>query len=146
MPGDHEQLEQMLSPYLDGELTQHDQQRVRVWLEDSAEAREHLGELERIKQATESMAFVPPPDGRMDEIERSLSVQAPRRLGWVLLLLGAAAVLAALAVGFVAAPGIPGAVKGVGAIIGGGLALLLGSVARQRRLELPHDRYRGVKR
>ena len=149
MPYDQETLERMLSAYLDGELTQEEHQRVRVWLEDSAEAREHLRELEKLKELTGAIAFAQPPDERLDELEQRLSVQAPRNLGWTFLIVGlslSAFALLGAAYYFLIDPEVPLLVKGVGGALGGGLALLAGSVVRQRWLEWPHDRYRGVKR
>jgi len=144
MPED--KVEQLLSAYLDGELTQADQQRVRIRLEDSDETRQQYGELMKLREVTESMSFAPPPEGRMEELEQRLSVQTPRRLGWVFFLLGAIALAAMAVITFATSPDIPPwrklAISGVGM----GFALLLASVARQRWLELPHDRYRGVRK
>jgi anti-sigma factor RsiW len=142
----NEALDKMLSAYLDGELTQADDQRVRIYLEDSEEARAELRELEELKRMTTSLAFAPPPDDRLDELARSLSVRAPRKLGWFLLLFGVAMVILAFAVKLLLAPDVPLAVKAVYGTIGGGFLLLFGSVARQRWLEAPFDRYRGVNR
>jgi anti-sigma factor RsiW len=142
----NEALDRMLSAYLDGELTQQEQQRVRIYLEDCEEAREELREMREIKKLTSALAFAPPPDQRLDELARSLSVQAPQRIGWILLSIGVTVVILALIVRLATAPDVPLAVKAVYGLIGGGFVLLLGSVARQRWLEAPFDRYRGVKR
>jgi anti-sigma factor RsiW len=142
----NEALDKLLSAYLDGELTQQEQQRVRLYLEDSDEAREEFREMQEIKKITSTLAFAPPPDERLDELARSLSVRGPQLAGWVLLLIGAVAAILIAAVLLATAPDVPLGVKaiyGSGAL---GLALLLGSVARQRWLEAPYDRYRGVKR
>lgn len=136
----------MLSAYLDGELTQADQQRVRIWLEDSAEAREHYDELKRIKELTQSMSFAPPPDDRIDELERALSVQTPRSIGWVLLTLGLLIGATTAAAFFFLDPAKSAFTKSIVGMVGGGVVFLFGSVARQRWLEIPHDRYREVKR
>jgi len=141
-----EPIADMLSAYLDGELTQAEMQRVRLTLEDSEELREHYRQLQELKSATSEMAFVAPPEERMEELERRLSVQAPRRLGWLLFLIGTLAVLGFALWELARAPDMPLLAKGAAGSLIGGLALLLGSVARQRLLELPHDRYRGVKR
>ena len=139
-------VEELLSAYLDGELTQADQQRVRIRLKDSREARQQYDELVKLREVTESMSFAAPPEGRMEELERRLSVQTPRRLGWVFFLLGSIALAAMALIAFATSPDIAPwkklAISGVGL----GFALLLASVARQRWLELPHDRYRGVKK
>ncbi len=142
----NEALDKMLSAYLDGELTQADQQRVRLYLEDSDESREEFRELEQVQKLTAELAFASPPDDRLDELARSLSVQAPRRMGLFLLASGVVAVICVLIVRLAMMPQVPLWVKLVYGAIGLGMFLLLGSVARQRWLEAPKDRYRGVKR
>ena len=142
----NEALDKMLSAYLDGELTQQEEQRVRLYLEDCEEAREEFREMETLKQITSELSFAPPPDDRLDELAQSLSVKAPRQIGWILVIGGSLVVALALLVKMATAPEVPLAVKLVYGVFGGGFALLLGSVVRQRWLEAPHDRYRGVKR
>lgn len=142
----NEQLDRMLSAYLDGELTQQDAQRVRLYLEESEDARRQFVELQKIQAATSSLSFGPPPDDRVDELERALSVRTPRKLGWGLLAGGVVTLTLLVIVKFLTLPDVPLVVKGLAGAIGVGLTLLLGSVARQRWLELPFDRYRGVKR
>jgi anti-sigma factor RsiW len=139
-------LEKLFSAYLDGELTQADQQRVRIYLEDSAEARKHYDELRRVKELAGELAFPPPPDEWLEEVGRRTSVRTPRNLGWLLLLSGVIGLAVFAIVNFVQADGIPLTVKLIYGALASGFALLLGSVAQQRRLEAPHDRYRGVKR
>ena len=141
----NEHMEELLSAYVDGELTQADQQRVRIYLEDSPEARESYAELVRLKEVTSSMAFLIPPDDRLEQLGRGVSVQAPRRLGWILFLAGALGIVLVQLYLFWRS-GAPLYLKALGGAVGGGLLLLLGSVLRQRILEMPHDRYRGVKR
>ncbi|MBI1354517.1 MAG: hypothetical protein GC160_09230 [Acidobacteria bacterium] len=142
----NEQLDQMLSAYLDGELTQQDSQRVRIHLENSPDARRQLEQLRTLQMATRSLAFPTPPDERLDALEQSLSVQGPRRLGWGLLAGGVVTLLLLVLVRLATLPDVPLYVKLILGAIGIGFALLLGSVARQRWLELPYDRYRGIKR
>lgn len=142
----NEALDKMLSAYLDGELTQQEHQRVRLYLEDCEEAREEYRELVELKKLTSGLSFAPPPDDRMDELAEALSVQAPRRMGWLFLGSGVVAVICILVVHLATMPDVPLFAKTIFGLIGGGMFLLLGSVARQRWLEAPHDRYRGVKR
>lgn len=142
----NQQLDQMLSAYLDGELTQQEAQRVRLYLEDSEDARRQFAELQRIQAATNALSFGPPPDDRLDHLEQSLSVQGPRKAGWGVLAGGIVTLILLVIVKFVTLPDVPLTWKLILGGIGVGLALLLGSVARQRWLELPFDRYRGIKR
>lgn len=142
----NEALDKMLSAYLDGELTQQETQRVRLYLEDCEEAREEFREMERVKQLTSELSFAAPPDARLDELAQALSVRAPRRVGWVLVIGTALTILLGLVFKLAMAPDVPLGVKLIYGALGGGFLLLLGSVARQRWLEAPYDRYRGVKR
>lgn len=142
----HEEVKNLLSAFLDGELTQAGHQRVRIHLEDCEECRAELQQLRELKNLTGSLEFVDPPEDKMREFEQRLSVQAPRRLGWGLLLAGVVVWVAYAVYLFATSPTLPSWEKlTVGAVVIG-LVLLLISVARQRWLELPHDRYRGVKR
>lgn len=138
-------VENMLSAYLDGELTQAERQQVRIHLENSPAAQEKLRQLQEIKKAAGELAFRPPPEDRMDALEQRLSVRAPRRIGWLLLIAGAVAWLLYSAYLFVAAD-MYWLRKSLIGSIPLGVLLVLASVARQRMLELPHDRYRRVKR
>ena len=82
----------------------------------------------------------------MEQSEKRMSVRAPRLAGWVLLLVGAV-----LWVGYGIYMFITNPVElTLGNLIAGatviGFALLFISVLQQRLLELPKDRYRGVKK
>ena len=140
------EIKGMLSAYLDGELTQADRQRVRLFLENSEEGRRELEEMASIKNLTEQLQFQQPPDEMLDKIEQQLSVQAPRRFGWSIVVIALcswvvyAAVLAVKDMRWPTWPELLG-----GGVIAGLLIVFL-SVLRQRLLERPHDRYRKVRR
>ncbi len=142
----HEEVQKLLSAHLDGELTQADRQRVRVHLEDCAECRREFEQLQKLQQITGSLDFAEPPEEKMRAIEQKLSVQAPRQLGWSFLLGGVAVWVAYAVYLFLTAPDLLTWQRLTAGAIVIGLVLLLVSVARQRWLELPHDRYRGVKK
>ena len=142
----NEALDKMLSAYLDGELTQQEQQRVRVYVEESEEAAEELRQLRELKKLTSELAFAAPPDDRLDELAKSLSVEAPRKAGWALLSAGVVAIIVMISVQVVTIPHVPWWAKVFYGTMAAGFVLVLGSVLRQRSLEAPHDRYRGVKR
>jgi anti-sigma factor RsiW len=142
----HDEVRELLSAYLDGELTQAAAQRVRIHLEDCAECRAAYAELEKLRRVTAEMKFAGPPEDKMSELEQKLSVQAPRRIGWLLLVAGFAVWAAYAAYLFVVDPKLATFEKLTTGAMVIGLVLLLISVLRQRLLEMPHDRYRGVKR
>ena len=145
-PGKHEQIRQMLSAFLDGELTQADSQRVRLHLEDCQECRLALDEMMKLQRLTSEMKFRNPPEEIMEALEQKVSVQAPRGIGWGLIAVSLAAWLVyvlLLALRNLRWPTIPELLIGAGCA---GLLLLFLSVLRQRWLERPHDRYRKVKK
>ena len=53
--------DRLLSGYLDGELTQGDEQRVSVHLQNCPHCKELFDDLERNREATMSTRFTPPP-------------------------------------------------------------------------------------
>ena len=142
----HEEVQNLLSAYLDGELTQADRQRVRIHLEDCPDCRREFDQLQELRKLTGSLEFVDPPEDKMQEIEQRLSVQAPRRFGWGLFLAGLGAWALYAVYLFVTSPDLPPWEKLMTGAVVIGMVLLLASVVRQRRLELPHDRYRGVEK
>lgn len=142
----HEEIQALLSAHLDRELTQADDQRVRIHLEDCADCRQALAELARVRELASDLRFASPPEGKMDELEKKVSVRAPRRLGWLLVIIGLAGWTGYAAYLFVTDPAAASWQKLLTGAVVIGLVLLLASVLRQRLLEMPHDRYRGVKR
>lgn len=85
--------EALLSGYLDGELTQAEAQRVRIYLEDHAPAREMVDDMRRLRQAARGTRFKVPPDTQWDERPRGPVSSLLRLLGWVALLASGASVL-----------------------------------------------------
>jgi anti-sigma factor RsiW len=144
-PGQHEQVEALLSAYLDDELTQAEAQRVELHLEECGECRAALREMRRIQQLTAAIEFRQPPEGALEAIEQRLSVRGPRWGGWALIIIGLVAWVVyglALALRRPRWPTVPELLAGLVVI---GLALLFLSVLRQRLLERRHDRYRRIR-
>lgn len=146
MPDRHEEIRQMLSAYLDGELTQASAQRVRVHLEDCGECRQVFDEMARLQAMTKELAFAEPPEARMKELEKSLSVQAPRRLGWLFIVAGLVAWLLYGAVTYVRHWRPPTVEELIASAVVIGFVLLFASVVVERLRQLPHDRYRRIEK
>jgi len=142
----HEEVRQMLSAYLDGELTQASAQRVRIHLARCEECRQAYEELARLQELTRSLEFAQPPEARMKELEKSLSVQAPRRLGWIFILAGLAAWLVYGVVTYVRHWRPPTVEELIASAIVIGFAMLFVSVAVERLRQLPHDKYRRIEK
>ena len=137
--------EGLISGYLDGELTQAVEQRVRVHLEDCEHCRAVHLRLAQLREVTMSTELELPGDLADGETPRTALSRLSRRLGWMLGVLWLTAVS-----GYglwLAARDISNPFERL--LVFGGLAagaLLLLSVVLDRLRELPHDRYRGVDR
>jgi len=76
--------EALISGYLDGELTQRDDQRVRLHLEDCAECRNLAGEMRQLKEATMTSEFQVPEDTQWDEKPRGTISGFLSNFGWMI--------------------------------------------------------------
>jgi len=70
------EIEVLLSGYLDGELTQQERQKVRVYLERDERYREIMAELERLKTETERLHYEEPSSGDWKTMEKSLVLES----------------------------------------------------------------------
>jgi len=137
--------ESLLSGYLDGELTQADNQRVRLRLEDDPEAHKTMIEMRRIREAARSTRLAVPADEEWNEAPRSVGSRWFRRSGWMLLC-GWGIVLVGLAVwGLIVGPE-EWWQKLLAVAVAGGPVLLFLSILTDRLKVMKHDRYRRVLR
>ncbi len=137
--------EELLSGYLDGALVQQDEQRVRVHLEGSAEARELLRQLVEIREAAIETKFPENRDYQWSEAPRGAASSISRRLGF--LLFGAWTVaLIGYSLWQMARSDEPLFAKLLVAGVVSGAALLLLSAVIDRLKVAKDDPYRGVEK
>lgn len=135
----------MLSGYVDGELTQADEQRIRLHLEQCPPCRGLVSELQQIRQAAMSTPFPAPTDEEWQEWPRSAASLWFRRLGWVLVWIWLTGV-SGLAMGEFLESSSNWVEKTLLlTLLSGGLLLFL-SVLFDRLKSLRTDRYRRVKK
>lgn len=137
--------EALLTGYLDGVLTQADDQRVRLHLEECADCRRLIEEMRETREATMTTRFELPADDQWNEAPRGLASRMSFGLGWVVLLIWAVG-LVGLVVGHLWSDDLPLTEKLL--VFGGlsGVALLLLSVLIDRLKTLRDDPYRRVQR
>lgn len=137
--------ESLLSGYLDEALGQADEQRVRLHLEDCAECRAQLAEMEELREVALTSRFELPPDDQWSETPRGGVSRLFRNLGWLFLAVWVAAIT-----GFVAVELWNGEASAIQRLVvfGGASAvvLLFASVALDRWSTYRLDRYRGVRK
>lgn len=137
--------EALLSGYVDGELTQAEDQKVRIYLEDHPEARTVVAEIERLRNAARATSFKVPEDQLWDERPRSRASWVARTLGWVGVL-GAAGAVVGVGTWDLATSPLGALPKLVAFAALFGLGSLFLSVLLDRLRSLPHDRYRRVEK
>ncbi|MDH3403285.1 MAG: zf-HC2 domain-containing protein [Acidobacteriota bacterium] len=137
--------ESLFSGYLDGELTQAEEQKVRLHLEDDPEARALVAELRAIRQAARSTRLAAPADEEWREAPRSGASRFLRRSGWLLAIGWAVAVLGFALWGAATSPESWWERALVAGAVGGPL-LLFSSVLLDRLKVMKTDRYGRVRR
>jgi hypothetical protein len=143
--------EELLSGYLDGALTQQEEQQVRLHLERSLEARTMLAELAELRSAARQTPFAPVEDRQWSEQPRTRASALAMRFGLVLLALWGLGVV--FVIGWQASHAPSGTEMHRGMIwwaaalwttgLGGALLVFL-SILGDRLTDRRHDRYRRV--
>ena len=137
--------EALLTGHLDGALTQADDQRVRLHVEQCADCRRLIDEMRETREATMTTRFELPADDQWDEAPRGLASRLSFGLGWILLLIWAVGLLG-LVVGHLWSDAMPLTEKLLlfGGLSGG--ALLFLSVLIDRLRTMRKDPYRRVEK
>lgn len=139
-------VNEMLSGFLDDELTQSDFQRVEVHLRSCEKCRQTLEEMKQLRAAVrQSQDDVRFPDEAWENVMNDLPAKTSRGIGWLLLISGTVSLSGLAAWEFFVDSEEPLYVRLMVAAILGGLLFLFLSVLRQRLVAQKTDRYREVK-
>jgi hypothetical protein len=134
----------LLSGFIDGELTQQQRQLVTLHCEDCKACRENLAGLRELRERVGTARLSEVGEDEWRESMNDSTVELTRGIGWLLFIAGLL-IVAGIGVGvFIFDPGIPLGMKLLMIAIYGGLALLLFSVLRQRLIERKTDKYKDV--
>ena len=144
MAVDCEQIDDLLSGYLDGELTQGKQQLVEVHVSGCAQCTSRLKELEKVRASVAGLHFetINPNDWR--QLMNDATVRTTRVLGWLLLVGGALALVGFGIYEWLLLENEPPVVKWGIAALYLGFAVLFLSVLRQRLIARKTDKYKDV--
>lgn len=139
-----EHVGELLSGYIDGELTQQQRQSVEVHCGDCSACSDELDELSALRADIGAATLSQYGEDTWRETMNDTTVQASRGIGW-LLLAGGILVCAGIAViAFLTDPAIELRAKIIAGAVYGGIALLFISVLRQRLIERKTDKYKDV--
>jgi len=139
-----EHVGEMLSGYIDGELTQQQRQHVEVHCGACAACKKEIDELIDLRTDVGRAQLSEFGEDIWREKMNDSTVQASRGIGWLLVIGG---VLIAAGIGiyeFVIDSSIGLTAKLIAGAIYGGIAVLFFSVLRQRLIERKTDKYKDV--
>ncbi len=135
----------LISGYIDQELTQQERQMVQVHLEDCDTCKTIYLDLLAIKNSIRQLEYPECEEAKMDKTLNEPTAKGLSIIGWIMLIIGMAALLIFQLFTFFSEPGIPIGIKLLVFLIEAGLLLLFISVLRQRLIARKTDKYRGVK-
>ena len=135
---------ELLSGFVDGELTQQQRQRVTLHCDECSECREHLERLRELRERIQGASLSEVGEDSWRETMNDPMVELTRGIGWLLFIAGMLAVVGIMLVVFMFNDEIPIGMKLIMVAIYGGLATLLFSVLRQRLIERKTDKYKDV--
>lgn len=142
--GIDEHVGELLSGYLDGELTQQQRQRVDIHCDTCTECKKNLEELRALRESIGKARLSEIDQDVWREMMDDTTVRTSRGIGWLLILGG---VLVAMGMGvyeFVIDSSLGLAEKLIVGVIYGGFVVLFFSVLRQRFIERKTDKYKDV--
>ena len=135
---------ELLSGYIDGELTQQERQRVQLHCEQCTSCRDELEQIRSMRERVGSSRLSEIGEDRWRETMEDTTVKATRGIGWLIFIGG---ILLAVGIGVIEVISSTSMSLTEKLIIGGvygGLLLLFVSVLRQRLIERKTDRYKDV--
>lgn len=142
-----ENIQPLLSGYLDAELPHDDRARVEAHLAQCAQCTKELEDLNGLVAAADQMRFAEPPDEVWDAFTENVYNRLGKRTGFLLLAIASTLLLGLALFFIVVAPWAPPLVKFAVEIGLLGLVVLFVIVLRERLHMLKTDRYtRDVKR
>ena len=147
---DHEKLKELVSSYLDGELTQEEREMVERHLEECAECRLSVRATDDLGEVMAKMKLKEPPKEVWKVYTESVYNRLERGIGWILVSIGAMVILFFagynMLKGLIHDPGTPVVLK-IGILCGmGGVVVLLVSLIRERLFVNKRERYKEIEK
>lgn len=135
---------ELLSGYVDGELTQQQRQRIDVHCASCTDCANDLRELQELRESLVNARLSNRNQDVWREMMDDTTVKTSRGIGWLLLAGGVLACLGIAVFAFLFSSSASLVEKLIASAIYGGLALLFYSVLRQRLIERKTDKYKDV--
>lgn len=139
-----EHVGELLSGFVDGELTQQERQLVSLHCDECAGCREILSNLRDLRKRVGKASLSEVGEDRWRESMDDSTVKTTRSIGWLMFIAGLLVIAGIGVFGFLFSDEISVGMKLLLIAIYGGLATLLFSVLRQRLIERKTDKYKDV--
>lgn len=140
-----EEVEVLITGYLDGELTQQESQQVRLHIEGCKSCSKTYTELKQMKTEMSELSYPQTDAEQLAALENDLVTKTGQWSGWVLLLIGLLVMLGFGMYEFWTDPDVPGVVRFFYGAFQLGMLILFAIVLRQRLKTYRNDKYRKVK-
>ena len=137
-------VEEKLSGYLDGELSQQQSQQLRIHLESCASCKDLHSELNNLKNAIKTIQCDGGEEAILEKIMNDLDAGKKQQWGWRLVIVGAVMLVGYAFIGFVFSSEINSFEKLAIGLLGLGGILLFLSVLRQRLIASKTDKYKDI--
>jgi hypothetical protein len=135
---------ELLSGFVDGELTQQQRQMVSLHCENCDECSETLTRIRELRQSIGNAKLSELGEDKWRESMSDNTVKTTRQIGWLVFIAGLLAIGGIGIIGFLFSDEIEIGMKLIIIAVYGGLATLLFSVLRQRLIERKTDKYKDV--
>lgn len=139
-----EHVNEMLSGFVDGELTQQQRQLVTLHCDQCTECQETLENLRDLRERVGKARLSEVGEDKWRENMNESTTKTTRSVGWLLLIGGLLVVATYGIFGFLFGTEFSVGEKLIAIAIYGGLATLFVSVLRQRLIERKTDKYKDV--
>lgn len=136
---------ELLSGYLDGELTQQEAQKVMLMLESDAEYKQLHDEMASMRHEIQSLSLQDSELEHLDKLFQDPVAKTSRIFGFGLILISSMMLVAFILYSVFINTAISLLVKVLIGLLGGGSLFLLLSVLRQRMIVNKNDKYNRVK-
>ena len=147
---EHQKIKELISSYYDGELDEENKRTLKRHLEECPECRKEFGEMGKLEEAMSKMELKEPPKEVWQIYWTSVYNRLERRIGWILLSIGAIILLFfggyKAVEGIIHDPATPLLLK-VGILASmAGMVVLLVSLLRERLFVRKRERYKEVEK